>query len=410
MTMACFIWPLAPAVIAGGVSLLGSIGNWLSGTSNQRKQNEFNAAEAEKQRQWASQQNFLNNQFSSAEARAGRNWQAQQNVLARQWQEDIYNRYSSPAAMMRQYREAGLNPYLGMSGNVGSGMSASAPMSGATSVGSPSSMSGAAASAAGQPISMNLDPAGIVRSLAESSNQSAQSVSEFVKSAIEVYKNLGKDAYDKFVEKFSPIFTKSNPVDSLMTRQIEAQIHNTEVQSAVADYGLQLTKKFGEKERWTAISEANQRISESVARLQVNKLLSDAQVRKIASDIIVNAAQSFKLRREGEKFTADAVTANALREYVVRIAKADAQLRSNSAYASDVALESNESLFGWITSSEGKHSKANASRIAMKRNADALWTAIDKMFTDYIHVGVGGFVGSSGQAGTSTTEVRAPLE
>lgn len=35
---------------------------------------------------------------------------------ARQWEEDMYNKYNSPAAMVRQYEEAGLNPAL-MYGN-----------------------------------------------------------------------------------------------------------------------------------------------------------------------------------------------------------------------------------------------------------------------------------------------------
>lgn len=35
---------------------------------------------------------------------------------ARQWEEDMYNKYNSPSAMVRQYEEAGLNPAL-MYGN-----------------------------------------------------------------------------------------------------------------------------------------------------------------------------------------------------------------------------------------------------------------------------------------------------
>ena len=41
------------------------------------------------------------------------------NASNREWQEEMYKKYSSPEAMMRQYREAGVNPYLvGGSGNL----------------------------------------------------------------------------------------------------------------------------------------------------------------------------------------------------------------------------------------------------------------------------------------------------
>lgn len=38
--------------------------------------------------------------------------QAAQNELNKSWQEKMYNQYQSPAAMVRQYKEAGLNPAL----------------------------------------------------------------------------------------------------------------------------------------------------------------------------------------------------------------------------------------------------------------------------------------------------------
>lgn len=43
---------------------------------------------------------------------ANRNFQAQQAQIARDWQEDFYNKYSSPSAMVQQYKDAGLNPAI----------------------------------------------------------------------------------------------------------------------------------------------------------------------------------------------------------------------------------------------------------------------------------------------------------
>lgn len=44
---------------------------------------------------------FINRRYNSAEAEK-----------ARQWQEDMYQKYQSPSAMRSQFEEAGLNPYL----------------------------------------------------------------------------------------------------------------------------------------------------------------------------------------------------------------------------------------------------------------------------------------------------------
>lgn len=44
--------------------------------------------------------------------RANRNFQAQQAQIARDWQEDYYNKYSSPSAMVQQFKDAGLNPAM----------------------------------------------------------------------------------------------------------------------------------------------------------------------------------------------------------------------------------------------------------------------------------------------------------
>lgn len=44
--------------------------------------------------------------------RFNRDFQAQQAQLARDWQEDFYNKYSSPSAMVQQYKDAGLNPAM----------------------------------------------------------------------------------------------------------------------------------------------------------------------------------------------------------------------------------------------------------------------------------------------------------
>lgn len=77
------------------------------------------------------------NRFNADEAQNNRDFQAQQAEIARDWQEQQYNQYSSPSAMVRQYREAGLNPALMQNNSL------------QTSTGSSSSPSGSSASGSG---------------------------------------------------------------------------------------------------------------------------------------------------------------------------------------------------------------------------------------------------------------------
>lgn len=72
---------------------------------------------------------LITNIANSRQARLNRNFQAQQAQLARDWQEDMYNKYSSPSAMVQQYIDAGLNPALmyGKGQSIGQSFGASSP-------------------------------------------------------------------------------------------------------------------------------------------------------------------------------------------------------------------------------------------------------------------------------------------
>lgn len=69
--------------------------------------------------------------------RATRNFNHREAELARQWQEDFYNKYQSPSAMVQQYRDAGLNPALMYQNGAGSASAVSSSPANAGSVVSP---------------------------------------------------------------------------------------------------------------------------------------------------------------------------------------------------------------------------------------------------------------------------------
>ena len=145
-----------------GSSALGALGA-LFGQHSQYKYNkrlqdhaqEFNSAEASKNRAWQTLMNRENNQFNAAQAE-----------LARQFQEDFYLKYQSPSAMMSQYRDAGLNPVLA------AGQATNTPPS-ASSASAGSAPSGSAASSgmnSVSPINLIESIAGMMKLKAEIDN------------------------------------------------------------------------------------------------------------------------------------------------------------------------------------------------------------------------------------------------
>lgn len=104
--------------IGSGIQGLLNIGSTAIANNSQKKmqreQNAFNANQAD-----------LNRQFQSREAE-----------IARDWQEQQYNQYSSPSAMVRQYQGAGLNPALMYGSNLQSSSGSSPSPSGSAASGS----------------------------------------------------------------------------------------------------------------------------------------------------------------------------------------------------------------------------------------------------------------------------------
>lgn len=99
----------------GLLDFAGSLFQTFANRRSQNRQNEFNAQQAE-----------FNRQFQSQEAQ-----------IARDWQEQQYNMYSSPSAMVRQYQDAGLNPALMYGQNLQSSTGSSPAPSGSMASGSP---------------------------------------------------------------------------------------------------------------------------------------------------------------------------------------------------------------------------------------------------------------------------------
>lgn len=116
------MWSLVAAAVAAIAGGLTAYFSNRKATGRDRDLMDFNASEAS-----------INREFQSAEAQK-----------AREFQEDIYTRYQSPQAQVRQYQEAGLNPALMYARGVTpvSLSSASLGPSGSSASASPSAISG----------------------------------------------------------------------------------------------------------------------------------------------------------------------------------------------------------------------------------------------------------------------------
>lgn len=94
-------------------------------TGSERELLGFNAEQAQIAREFNANEALLNRQFQSSEAE-----------IARQWQEDMYNQYQSPEAMIRQYKAAGLNPALMYGSAAGGSIPTASSPSGSSASGS----------------------------------------------------------------------------------------------------------------------------------------------------------------------------------------------------------------------------------------------------------------------------------
>lgn len=190
--------------------------------------------------------------YNKEQAKLNREFQAQQTQIARQWQEDFYNRYSSPQAQVRQYIDAGLNPALMYQSGMSSGPS------GISSV-----PSGSMASAPGQ---IMPDLSGIIDTM--------QMIGDFI---------LRKDVADAQVRNLdADTSKKTQETENLKTNQelMEADIHFKYINSETLEVQQEVSR--------AKIREIESRIR----NVDMDTLFKRSSIDEIASRIGLNEKQS----------------------------------------------------------------------------------------------------------------------
>lgn len=258
------------------------------------------------------------------------NKQLHQSNLQTSYETDI--KYNSPSAQMKRLQEAGLNPYLLSQHENLIAPGASPATAGHGMQGVPSVQQ-----ANLQPLNFDSIGRQVSQLLAvgsEIKRNDAESFSKIVDALPKLGESLGWDNARKAAKDMLGMFGISN---SQRERQLEGIINGIELENRSKAVKASLDEQFGVRDANQKWALGEQALSESFAR--IGKMSSDAkvndqQINKLASDIIRNVADAWKLRKEGEKFVADAKTVNALREFVVSQAKSTAQQMSLSSFMS----------------------------------------------------------------------------
>lgn len=120
-----------PGLISTGVNLFSSLFN------NERNK-ESNYALQKDAQEFQTSERVSSQNYNTSERLAQQQYQTSEREAQNLWSENMYRNYSSPQALAEQYKAAGLNPALAMSGSVGSVTSGSGSTSGAPTGGSSS--------------------------------------------------------------------------------------------------------------------------------------------------------------------------------------------------------------------------------------------------------------------------------
>ena len=331
-------------------------------------------------------------------ARESREWQSKENQLNRDWQETMWNKqneYNTPANQRMLAEQGGYNPYLLSTKNL---------QSGAGAAGTPAAV-GAPNVAHVNPI----NPVGVATDTMSSllpiiqqhqqveSNvqlQKSKEIQSYVQTAIDAYDKLGYKGYIEVMDTLAPALSQINLTDSRsdimfseMLKNNLSQRYNLDMDSLNKEVEYNLGKKYGEQRIQANLEKLQYDISEIVGRLATMRIQNDALIQQTAADLVVKGAHAFMLKQEGNKFAADAETANQLRQYLTKSAKHESDMLAIDSMFKQADWDSSTEKIGFLTGSDGRARIRQAAQIDLEERSGRLMRAMDKVFGEYINVG-----------------------
>lgn len=232
------------------------------------------------------------------------------NASNREWQEEMYKKYSSPEAMMRQYREAGVNPYLaGGAGNLQGSFSPSntQAMPDIKDVGS----------AAAQGLSAGAQSAMVSSQISDTKAAAFMKVAQ----GISMYLEKGSpEMAESFLNQMLPELQAQGFEMSQATQMFQQQINSYKFTNDILEIQSKWQKDHGYEANSTQLMALNQSISKMVGEMNLLQTQSDlnrVSAMELGSRIGRNLAESLKLHEEAGYYKANAETANQIRGYLL---------------------------------------------------------------------------------------------
>lgn len=264
-------------VLAGFSALVAALSSQQTNLVNQEmqeKQNQYNTAEAQKQRDFEKQMQEQQNQFAVDQAEVERN-------------------YNTPSAQLARLRSAGVNPFIGQNSIGASDSTVASPSSAPSGASASSPLSALMQNPFEYATSSAMSLAQMYGIDAQAGNQIAQRD----KTAVEVAKGI----YDITGSKQSSqdyLFNQLGRMesgDSPYMRQALADVNSRELQNQYQKLQNELSAKYGAKSAESRIANIEMDTTRKVAeigRMASENRLNEQKIKELASEMVANYAKA----------------------------------------------------------------------------------------------------------------------
>lgn len=229
---------------------------------------------------------LINSATTNSINESTKNWQSNENRYAREWQEDMYNKYYSPQAIRNQLLEAGINPAI--NGQSVAPVNMPSPSQTASpAVGFPHVDFGA-----NEAINAYLQSSSIS---AQNQSYRAQSIENLVRAGTMIAKDLGEGVARDYFRTMLPTVVSDQKEQFNVQRLMDGQLMAVSVSNQRSKLEYDLRQRFGEKQTMAELDKVDQWITESVSRIgkmASDSKLNEANINKVASEIANNLASA----------------------------------------------------------------------------------------------------------------------
>lgn len=229
---------------------------------------------------------LINSATTNSINESTKNWQSNENRYAREWSEDMYNKYYSPQAIRNQMLEAGINPAINGQSVAPANMP-SPSLTGSPALGFPHIDFGA-----NEAINAYLNSSSIS---AQNQSYRAQSIENLVRAGTMIAKDLGEGVARDYFRTMLPTVVSDQKEQFNVQRLMDGQLMAVSVSNQRAKLEFDLRQRFGEKQTMAELDKLDQWITESVSRIgkmASDSKLNEANINKVASEIANNLASA----------------------------------------------------------------------------------------------------------------------